>query len=346
MSKIKKILTAAGGALIVIFLVMGFVAADGGRIKVKSDSVPETVEKEKRDKLIIGCTLASEQSDYQEELGNLMNDFAAKDDTYTLEICYAQWNVATQEEQMRNFIEEKVDAIILCPVNAKSFLNVLKEANQAGIPVINLNMKVDTVSSEYVAAYVGASMSEEAEMAATLAIGYFGGRYGRIGIIEGIPGSDPQIYRTQTFLEKLASHSNLEVVGIANGEWKSEKAKEAAVNLLKKNPDIDMIYCQDNYMSQGVYEVLKEQGIEEEVALIGIGNASAHMEDIKEGRLYGLVTQPPEFEAYYALECAKKSAVGESLRAWYKNKVEILTKQNVENYRSPMEDILNSQYEK
>lgn len=342
MNKAKKILTVIGGTLIILFLVVGFVAADSGRIKEKNYNVSETVKKKERDKLVIGCTLASEQSNYQEELGNLMKNFAAEDEDYTLEICYAQWNVATQEEQMRDFIEEEVDAIILCPVNAKSFLNVLKEADQAGIPVINLNMKLDTVSSEYVDAYVGASMSEEAEMAATLAIGYFGGRYGKIGIIEGIPGSDPQIYRTQTFLEKLVSYSNLEVVGIANGEWKSDKAKEAAVNLLKKNPDIDMIYCQDNYMSQGVYEVLKEQGIEDQVALIGIGNASSHMEDVKEGRLYGLVTQPPEFEAYYALECAKKSAMGESLRAWYKNKVEILTKQNINNYRSPMEDILGS----
>lgn len=346
MNKMKKILTAAGAALIVVLLVMGFVAADSGRIKEKRGHVPEKAEKEKREQLIIGCTLASEQSDYQEELGNLMRDFADSDEEYTLEICYAQWNVATQEEQMRKFIEEEVDAIILCPVNAKSFLNVLKEADQAGIPVINLNMKLDTVSSEYADTYVGASMSEEAEMAATLAIGYFGGSYGKIGIIEGIPGSDPQIYRTQTFLEKLTSYSNLEVVGIANGEWKSEKAKEAAVNLLKKNPDIDMIYCQDNYMSQGVYEVLKEQGLEDRVALIGIGNASAHMEDLREGRLYGLVTQPPEFEAYYALECAKKSAMGESLRAWYKNKVEILTKENMDNYRSPMEEILGGQYEK
>lgn len=342
MNKMKKILTAIGGTLVIVFLVMGFVAADSGRMKEKSYNVSKAVEKKERDKLVIGCTLASEQSNYQEELGNLMESFAAEDEDYTLEICYAQWNVATQEEQMRNFIEEEVDAIILCPVNAKSFLNVLKEAEQAEIPVINLNMKLDTVSSEYVDAYVGASMSEEAEMAATLAIGYFGGRYGKIGIIEGIPGSDPQIYRTQTFLEKLASYSNLEVVGIANGEWKSEKAKEAAVNLLKKNPDIDMIYCQDNYMSQGVYEVLKEQGLEDQVALIGIGNASSHMEDLREGRLYGLVTQPPEFEAYYALECAKKSAMGESLRAWYKNRVEILTKQNIENYRSPMESILGS----
>lgn len=65
---------------------------------------------------------------------------------------------------MRDFIRRKVDAIIFCPVNAKSYLNVLREARNAGIPVINLNMKVDTVSAEYITTYVGASMSEEADL--------------------------------------------------------------------------------------------------------------------------------------------------------------------------------------
>jgi ABC-type sugar transport system substrate-binding protein len=241
---------------------------------------------------------------------------------------------------MREFIAQDVDAIIICPVNAKSFLNVLKDADQAGIPVINLNMKLDMVSSEYADAYVGASMSEEAEMAATLAIDYFGENPGKIGIIEGIPGSDPQIYRTQTFLEKLTSHPNIEVVGIANGEWKKDKAKEAARELLEKCPEINMIYCHDNYMSLGVYELLEELGKTDEIKIIGIGNASDQMEAVRDGKIEGLVTQPPEVEAYYALECAKKAAEGEELRTWYKNTVQIVTKDNVDEYQSPMDEIL------
>ena len=202
----------------------------------------ESIEQEEKEVLTIGCTLASAQSNYQEALGNLMETCASSDDSYVLDVQYAQWNVATQEQQMESFIEQEVDAIILCPVNAKSFLNVLREARNAGIPVINLNMKVDMVSSEYIATYVGASMSEEAEMAAKMAVEYFDGQDGKIAIIEGRPGSDPQIYRTQTFLEKLQPYSNLEVVGIACGEWEKEKAKEVAKELLEKNPDIDMFY--------------------------------------------------------------------------------------------------------
>ena len=307
-----------------------------GTAGLRMEKPEEKKESEKsREKIVIGCTLASEQSNYQEELGNLMSQISEKDDSYVLDVQYAQWNVATQEEQMHRFIREDVDAIIICPVNAKSFLNVLKEARAAEIPVINLNMKVDMASSEYVTAYVGASMSEEAEMAAALAIDYFDGKKGKIAIIEGLPGSDPQIYRTQAFLETLKSQPNLEVVGIANGEWKKEKAAEAARELLQKTPDIDMIYCHDNYMSQGVYQVLEDMGLKEQVKVIGISGAADHLKAIRDGLLYGLVTQPPEYEAAYALECAKKAAMGEKLRFWYKNMVEVVTIRNVEEYLEP-----------
>jgi ABC-type sugar transport system substrate-binding protein len=324
-------------------LLLGICIWGGIHISQKSGAGmgAELVEAEtEKERMVIGCTLASEESNYQETLGVLMQNFADEDGSYTLDIQYAGWNVSTQEEQMREFIAQDVDAIIICPVNAKSFLNVLKDADQAGIPVINLNMKLDMVSSEYADAYVGASMSEEAEMAATLAIDYFGENPGKIGIIEGIPGSDPQIYRTQTFLEKLTSHPNIEVVGIANGEWKKDKAKEAARELLEKCPEINMIYCHDNYMSLGVYELLEELGKTDEIKIIGIGNASDQMEAVRDGKIEGLVTQPPEVEAYYALECAKKAAEGEELRTWYKNTVQIVTKDNVDEYQSPMDEIL------
>lgn len=340
MNKKRTLLGWAGiTAALLLFGVCVWFFSGGHQHETDTDSQETSVMKES-DEVVIGCTLASGQSYYQEALGTLMENFAAYDGSYTLDIRYASWSVEEQEEQMRDFISKGVDAIILCPVNAKSFLNVLKDARTAGIPVINLNMKLDMVSSEYIETYVGASMSEEAEMAAELAIEYFGGEEGQIGIIEGIPGSDPSIYRTQTFLEKLTSHPNIEVVGIANGEWEKDVAKEQARTLLEKCPEINMFYCHDNYMSQGVYELLEKLGRTEDIVLIGIGNATDHMKAVREGRLYGLVTQPPEFEAYYALDCAKNAANGVQLRSWCKNQAEIITKDNVDDYESPLKDIL------
>ena len=131
------------------------------KTEVRSEAAGIKTQQETKKK-IIGATLASSQASYQYANGNLRVAEAEKEPDYKLEIQYADW--------MRDFFRRKVDAIIFCPVNAKSYLNVLREAKNAGIPVINLNMKVDTVSTEYITTYVGASMSEEADLAGQLVV--------------------------------------------------------------------------------------------------------------------------------------------------------------------------------
>lgn len=289
-------------------------------------------------KKVIGATLASSEASYQYALGNLLMAESADDENYILDIRYAEWDSNKQVEQIREFIRDDVDAIILCPVNAKSYLSVLKEAKNAGIPVINMNMKVDTVSTEYITTYVGASMSEEADLAGQMVVECLNGAQGKVGIIEGTQGTDPQIYRTQTFLEYLSGYPDIEVVGIAEANWSREKAGDVAETLLEQNPDINVFYCHDSNMALGVYDMLDEKGLTDQIKVIGIGNEEEHIQAIKDGKIYGIVTQPPEFEAYYAWYCAKKAADGETLRHWYKNIVMSITKENADSYESPLLD--------
>lgn len=327
----KRLLIFAAAVLMIITAVTVHY-----KTEVRSEAASTSTQQTK--KKVIGATLASSQASYQYALGNLLVAEAEKDPDYELEIQYAEWSVKKQEEQMRDFIQRKVDAIILCPVNAKSYLNVLREAKSAGIPVINLNMKVDTVSAEYITTYVGASMSEEADLAGQLVVECLNGKKGKVGIIEGSQGTDPQIYRTQTFLEYLSSYPDIEVVGIEEANWSRAKAGLAASKLLSQNPDINVFYCHDSNMALGVYDMLKARGMQDHIQVIGIGNEKEHIEAVKTGKLYGIVTQPPEYEAEYSWSCAKRAAEGEILRLWYKNLVVSLTKENIDSYFSPLLD--------
>ena len=325
--KLKKIVFI----LAAVFLCAGFLCS-GPYKKVTAE---ETDGKKKN--LVIGAAFASSDASYQQTLAGELEKRASEDKDFELKLVFADWNVKTQEEQLYDFIKEKVDAIILCPVNAKSYLNVLKDARNAGIPVINLNMKVDVVSTEYISTYVGASMSEEADLAAQLVVEALGEDGGKIGIIEGTQGSDPQIYRTQTFLEYLAGYPDIQVAAIVEGSWSREKAALAALDLIRKEPEIKLIYCHDSNMAIGVCEMLERKG-RENIKVIGIGNEEEYMEAIRQGRLYGIVTQPSEYEASYAWSCAKRAAEGHTLRAWYKNPVQILKKDTVDDYISPLEE--------
>ena len=141
-----------------------------------SGSLPLCVQGkgQEEEKVTIGISMASELASYQKGLAGKMQEIAEQSDSYEVEFYYADWDADKQEQQLREMIDKQVDSIILCPVDAKSFLNVLREARDAGIPVVNLNMKLDPFSCEYITTYVGGSMSEEAVLAAELAVDYFG----------------------------------------------------------------------------------------------------------------------------------------------------------------------------
>ena len=294
----------------------------------KTNSSEQTKQQETR---IIGATMAAE-SPYLTSVSSYMSDAAIEKDV-DLQLVYANWNVNTQIKQMYDFIDQKVDAIILAPVNAKSMLTPLKKAKEAGIPVINLNMKVDNISTEYIDTYVGASSSEEASKAALLFVELLGEKGGEIAIIEGAPGSDPQIYRTQTFIEQLTSHPQIKIVGIGNADWSRKKAELVTRDLLQKNPNIQGIYCQDSEMAMGVITALENMQMNGKISIVGIGENEEYLQAVKEHKLAGIITQPPEYEGKYSIYCAVMSIEGIQLRPWYKDPIEIVTPQTVGNYK-------------
>ena len=99
---------------------------------------------------------------------------------------------------------------------------------------------------------------------------------------------------------------------------------------IKKDKDIDLIYCHDSNMAMGAYEMLKKKGLEKQIHVIGIGSEQIYIDAVRDGKLYGIVTQSPEFEASFAWSCAKRAAEGFTLRFWYKTPTSIMTKENVD----------------
>ncbi len=291
----------------------------------------EVGEEDDNEKIKIGITMASSDSSYLIELVTYIMETIEEEDV-ACQIMYAQWDAALQEEHMRIFIEEEVDAIILCPTDAKSLLDVLKEADSAEIPVINLNMKVDSISSEYIDTYVGASSIEEGILAAELVVELLEDDGGNVGIIEGEPGSEPATYRTEAFLEEIQTYPQINVVGISCGSWDQTSAYASAWDLATNNKELDIIYSHDSNMALGAYEALVDLGLEDEIQIVSIGENEAYLEALSEGVIDGIVTQSAEYEARTAIYAAINIVKGVSLRPWYKTPAEKLTQENLGFY--------------
>ena len=203
--------------------------------------------------------------------------------------------------------------------------------------MINLNMKVDAYSAVYVDTYVGASSQEEGSLAAKLACEVLPDG-GKVAILEGTPGTDPQIYRTQGFADELRDRTDIHIEATRNADWNRQKAERETKTLIEKIPDLGLIYCQDNNMAAGAIAAIQEAGKEQEIQVIGIGEADDETMDLlHQGYLKGFIVQDPEFEAKSAVNCAVHLAAGGNVRPWIQNPVSIVTEENASEYQRPME---------
>ncbi len=317
----------------IIFIMIACFFLLGCGTRVGTEVQEEKTGKEGSDASIdIGVTMASDDSSYIIELVKNI-EIASAGENINLEIQYAQWDAEIQVAQIAEYVAEGKDAIILCPVDAKSMLVPLKSAEEKGVPIINLNMKVDAVSTQYISTYVGASSSEEGALAAELAMELLNGENGKIGIIEGSPGSDPSIYRTEAFLEEMKSVQNAEVVGITCGSWSREKAYLAAWDLINNNQEMNMIYAHDSNMALGAYQAIQELGKENDIQLVAIGENEEYLEALEAGIIDGIITQPAEYEGKYSVYCAINAVNGVQLKPWYKTPVTKITNEDIENYK-------------
>lgn len=294
-----------------------------------SSAAGSTAEKQ----IVIGMTMAGVDSPFPLAVSKFAQSQADAKGVKLI-LTNAQWDAQKQADQINGFIAQKVDAIIINPVDASSMLPSLKKIKEAGIPCIDVNMKVDDISSDYIASYVGASMQAEAQMAADLTNTALEGKGGNVVIIEGAPGSDAQIYRTKSFQDQIASkYSNIKILGIANGQWDRSKAMAACQDLLTKYPNIDVIYCHDDNMAVGAVQAAKAAGRFKDIKFIGIGGSIDGIGSITAGDMYGSITQPPDYEGATAIDAAIDAVKGNEVKSWYRDPVEMITSENVTKFK-------------
>lgn len=205
---------------------------------------------------------------------------------------------------IQDFIAAKVDLILLTP-SGEGILPGIKLANDAGIPVIEVNNRAgferDDVS---VVTYVGADDVEYGRLQGQLLIDTFGGKPTKIGYVQGISGTSPQINRAQGFNEAIKDHPELEIVGTVTDDFDSAKALAVTQDLLTRFPkgQLDVIVMQG---PEGVAaaDFARKNGREEVKFILGDYPADVR-KAIMDGYVLGTTNQDPYPQAFEGMHMA------------------------------------------
>ncbi len=171
-----------------------------------------------------------------------------------------------QIHDIRTFIDQKVDLLIISPNEAEVLTPIVEEAYDKGIPVILIERK--TTSDKYTA-FVGADNLEVGRTAGAYIVDLLKGK-GNVIEIRGLKGSTSDAGRHQGFIEEIKKFPNIKVVGEYATEWYRQDAERIMNSFPSdKYPDVDLVFAMSDRMALGAYNVVsKKEG--KKPVIIGI----------------------------------------------------------------------------
>jgi ribose transport system substrate-binding protein len=155
-----------------------------------------------------------------------------------------------------------------------------------------------------VVTYVGADDVEFGRLQARLLNQVFGDNPAKIGYVQGITGTSPQILRQQGFDEVLAEFPQYEIVGTVTDDFDPAKALTVTQDLLTRFPEgeLDVIVMQG---PEGVSsaQFARENGREEVKFILGDYPADVR-QAIIDGYVTGTINQDPYPQAFEGMHMA------------------------------------------
>ncbi|WP_030720831.1 ABC transporter substrate-binding protein [Streptomyces sp. NRRL F-2580] len=241
---------------------------------------------------------------------------AAKKAGITLKFSDAQQKQENQIKAIRTFIQQKVDVIAFSPVVESGWDTVLKEAKDAGIPVILTDRAVDTKDTSLYKTFLGSDFVKEGKSAGEWLTGAYANEQGPINIVElqGTTGSAPANDRKSGFADVIRADGKFKIVASQSGDFTRAKGKEVMQAFLKSQKDIDVLYAHNDDMALGAIQAIEESGKKPgtDIKVISVDGIKDAFVAMTEGKINVVVECNPLL-GDQLMELTKKVAAGQEV---------------------------------
>src|SRR5437773_2496121 len=217
---------------------------------------------------------------------------------YKTIVVAGEFDVAKQQQQVRDFIVNRCAAIVLCPCNSKGIGPVIQEANKAGIPIFTADIACLAPGAKIVSHIASDNLGggRQAAEAMIEALGEAGGKV----VILDYKDAESCLLRVQGFKEVIAkqnrgrSTGKIEIVAELPGDGKKDKGDRAAQDALQAHPDLAGIFAINDPSALGALAALEKAGKVDQVKIIAFDGQPEGKEAIKEGKIYADPIQHPD----------------------------------------------------
>lgn len=270
---------------------------------------------------------------------NFMTQYRTELEKYLISLGVQKQNIiiqdgkndqAEQTNQIKNFITDGVDVMILNLVQSSSAPTVTDMAHEAGIPVVYINREPDAAEESrwetdgIKATYVGADARQsgtfQGEMIAELenkgdvngdgVVSYI--------MIQGDPENVDAQYRTE-FSVKAVEDAGMKVkeLLIQRGDWDQAKGQQITQDALTQfGKEVEVIFSNNDSMALGALQAIESQGrkVGEDIYIVGVDALAEAVENVLNEKMTGTVFNDFISQSHTAGDLAIKFVLGEEVK--------------------------------
>ncbi|WP_346354335.1 substrate-binding domain-containing protein [Azotosporobacter soli] len=239
-------------------------------------------------KIVLGFSQVGAESDWRKANSQSIKS-AAQADGIELLFAEGDQSQASQIKAIRSFIAQKVDVIAFSPVVEYGWGEVLREAKEAGIPVILSDRSIKPDDDLLYDSFIGSDFLEEGRRAARWLVDHTKDRpQVRILELEGTAGSGPAVDRKLGFAEIIASHDEYRILSSELGDFTKASGESLMKDALKRyGRSIDVVYAHNDDMALGAIQAISDYGLKpgQDIIIVSIDATAAAFRAMISGKL-------------------------------------------------------------
>ncbi|MBS3945919.1 MAG: sugar ABC transporter substrate-binding protein [Melioribacter sp.] len=239
-------------------------------------------------------------------------------------------DVEKQMQIIENLIQRKVSALCITPSGSKEVVPAIVKANEAGIPVIIVDTRVDLITLNEaggtVLAFIGSDNYDGGRLAGKYIIEQLSGK-GNVAVLEGIPGHETGDDRLKGFNEEISKFNNMKIITSQTANWERDQGFTVFQNILQAHPEVDAVFACNDMMALGAIEAIRLSQKKKKIIVVGFDAILDSREAILNGTMSASIAQNPEEMGKLSIEYAIKAINDENIPSEIPVRIELITKE-------------------
>ena len=232
-----------------------------------------------------------------------------------------------QNNILEKLAESHPSGVAIDPVVAPSHLKAIAHLRNRGIPVVLF----DSPSPDASLPSIGNDFSEQGRIAAERLVQLIGAK-GKIAVMQGYPTAPNHKARYDAQLTVLKKYPDIRIVDGGTDNDDIDVAKQQALAVLEKHPDLTGYLCCDASAPIGIATALKQTGKAGKVKVVGMDGIRPILEAIRDGILDSSSATKPRMQGSMAILMLWESALGIQTPQAIDTGIDVITKDNVDFY--------------